>query len=93
MKEYWQKKKTGWQGELKANLQAQVTRYATRYYSYKNHIPENATPNQQALLLQHSYNYKEAQRVRQDLMDRVAKGEEIAVDVKINELIKRRKVG
>jgi hypothetical protein len=93
MKEYWQKKKLGWQGELKANLQAQVTRYATRYYSYKNHIPENATPNQQALLLQHSYNYAEAKRVRQDLMDRVAKGEEIAVDVKINELIKRRKVG
>jgi hypothetical protein len=93
MKEYWQKKKLGWQGELKANLQTQVTRYASRYYSYKNHIPENATPNQQALLLQHSYNYAEAKRVRQDLMDRVEKGEEIAVDVKINELIKRRKVG
>ena len=93
MKEYWQKKKLGWQGELKVNLQAQVTRYASRYYSYKNNMPENATPNQQALLLQHSYNYAEAKRVRQDLMDRVEKGEEIAVDVKINELIKRRKVG
>jgi hypothetical protein len=93
MKEYWQKKRDGWIDILKTNLQAQVTRYASRYYSYKNHLPENPTPNQHALLLQHSYNYKEAQRVRQDLMDRVAKGEEIAVDVKINELIKRRKVG
>ena len=93
MKEYWQKKRLGWQSELKTNLQAQVTRYATRYYSYKNHLPENPTPNQHAMLEQHSYNYKEAQRVRKDLMDRVAKGEEIAVDVKINELIKRRKVG
>jgi hypothetical protein len=93
MKEYWQKKRTGWQDELKANLQAQVTRYATRYYSYKTQLPENATPNQQALLLQHSYNYKEAQRVRKDLMDRVAKGEVIDPATKINELIKRRKAG
>lgn len=93
MKEYWQKKKLGWQSELKANLQAQVTRYATRYYSYKNNMPEQATPQQHALLDQHSYNYKEAQRVRKDLMERVAKGEEIAVDVQINELIKRRKAG
>jgi hypothetical protein len=93
MKEYWQKKRTGWQDELKANLQAQVTRYATRYYSYKNQMPENATPNQQALLLQHSYNYKEAQRVRKDLMGRVARGEVIDPATKINELIKRRKVG
>jgi len=93
MKEYWQKKKLGWQSELKANLQAQVTRYATRYYSYKNHLPEDATPNQNALLLQHSYNYKEAQRIRKDLMNRVQAGEVMAVDVQINELIKRRKAG
>jgi len=93
MKEYWEKKRLGWQSELKANLQAQVTRYATRYYSYKNHLPENPTPNQHALLDQHSYNYAEAKRIRQDLMNRVQAGEEIAVDVQINELIKRRKVG
>jgi hypothetical protein len=95
MKEYWQKKKLGWQGELKVNLQAQVTRYASRYYSYKNNLPDYElwTTAQHALLDQHSYNYAEAKRVRQDLMDRVEKGEEIAVDVKINELIKRRKVG
>ena len=93
MKEYWEKKRLGWQSELKANLQAQVTRYATRYYSYKNHLPEDATPNQNALLLQHSYNYKEAQRIRKDLMNRVQAGEVMAVDVQINELIKRRKVG
>jgi hypothetical protein len=93
MKEYWEKKRLGWVDILKANLQTQVTTYAQRYYSYKNNMPEQATPQQHAMLEQHSYNYKEAQRVRKDLMGRVAKGEEIAVDVKINELIKRRKVG
>ena len=93
MKEYWQKKKLGWHDELKDNLQKQVTTYANRYYSYKNQMPENATPNQQALLLQHSYNYKEAQRVRQELINKIKAGEEVDPAVKINELIKRRKVG
>ena len=93
MKEYWEKKRLGWQDELKTNLQSQVTTYANRYYSYQNNMPEDPTPKQHAMLEQHSYNYKEAQRVRKDLMGRVAKGEEIAVDVQINELIKRRKVG
>ena len=93
MKEYWEKKRTLWQDELKTNLQKQVTAYANRYYSYQNQMPEQPTPNQNALLLQHSYNYKEAQRVRKDLMERARAGEKIAVDVKINELIKRRKVG
>jgi hypothetical protein len=93
MREYWEKKRLGWVDVLKANLQAQVTTYANRYYSYKNSMPEDPTPNQNALLLQHSYNYKEAQRVRKDLINQVQAGEEVAVDVKINELIKRRKVG
>jgi hypothetical protein len=93
MKEYWQKKKLGWQDELKTNLQAQVTTYANRYYSYKIKMPEQATPQQHAMLEQHSYNYAEAKRVRQDLMNRIKSGEEVAVDVKINELIKRRKAG
>jgi len=93
MKEYWQKKRTLWQDEVKTNLQKQVTTYANRYYSYQNHLPEDPTPNQNALLLQHSYNYKEAQRIRQDLMNKIKAGEVIAVDVQINELIKRRKVG
>ena len=93
MKEYWEKKRTLWQDELKANLQAQVTRYASRYYSYKNNMLEDATPAQHALLDQHRYNYAEAKRIRQDLIDRVKAGEVMAVDVKINELIKRRKVG
>ena len=93
MKEYWEKKRALWQDELKANLQKQVTTYANRYYSYQNHLPEDPTPNQNALLLQHKYNYAEAKRIRQDLIDRVKAGEVMAVDVKINELIKRRKVG
>jgi hypothetical protein len=93
MKEYWQKKKLGWQDELKANIQAQVTTYANRYYSYKNNMPEQATPQQHALLDQHSYNYAEAKRIRQDLMTKAKAGEVVAVDVKINELIKRRKAG
>jgi hypothetical protein len=97
MKEYWQKKKLGWQSELKSNLQKQVTTYANRYYSYQNQMPEDPTPNQNALLLQHSYNYKEAQRIRKDLLEQASKavkdGREISPDTKINELIKRRKVG
>jgi hypothetical protein len=96
MKEYWQKKRLGWVDELKANLQKQVTTYANRYYSYQNQMPDDpnqVTPKQHALLDQHSYNYAEAKRIRQDLIDRVKAGEVVAVDVKINELIKRRKVG
>jgi len=93
MKEYWQKKRLGWQDELKTNLQKQVTTYANRYYSYKNQLGDNPTTAQHAMLEQHGYNYKEAQRVRQDLLEQVKAGEEVAVDVKINELIKRRKVG
>ena len=93
MKEYWQKKKLGWQDEVKTNLQKQVTAYANRYYSYQNQMPEDPTPKQHAMLEQHSYNYAEAKRVRQELMIKVRAGEVIAVDVQINELIKRRKVG
>jgi hypothetical protein len=95
MKEYWQKKRLGWQDELKTNLQAQVTTYANRYYSYKNKLPDYElwTTAQHAMLDQHSYNYAEAKRIRRDLMNKVLVGEVVAVDVKINELIKRRKVG
>jgi hypothetical protein len=93
MKEYWQKKKLGWQDEVKTNLQKQVTAYANRYYSYQNQMPEDATPLQHALLDQHSYNYAEAKRVRQEILNQIKSGQEVAVDVKINELIKRRKVG
>jgi hypothetical protein len=93
MKEYWQKKRTLWQDELKASLQKQVTAYANRYYSYQNQMPEEATPQQHAMLDQHKYNYAEAKRIRQDLMNQVQAGEVVDVDTKINELIKRRKVG
>jgi hypothetical protein len=95
MKEYWEKKRDGWIDVLKANLQTQVTTYANRYYSYKNNLPEHelATPAQHALLSQHSYNYAEAKRIRQDLMEQAKAGREISPDIKINELIKRRKVG
>jgi hypothetical protein len=97
MKEYWQKKKLGWQDELKTNLQKQVTTYANRYYSYKNNMPEDATPKQHALLDQHKYNYAEAKRIRQDLLEQaqqaVESGREFSPDTRINELIKRRKVG
>ena len=93
MKEYWQKKRTLWQDDLKTNLQKQVTAHANRYYSYQNQMPESPTPKQHAMLDQHKYNYAEAKRIRQDLMNRVQAGEVVDVDTKINELIKRRKVG
>ena len=94
MKEYWEKKRTLWQDELRTNLQAQVTAYANRYYSYQNQMPDEPnqiTPRQHAMLGQHSYNYAEAKRIRQDLMEKALSGERIEVDVKIVELIKRRK--
>jgi hypothetical protein len=95
MKEYWQKKKLGWQSELKTNLQTQVTTYANRYYSYKNNLPDYElwTTAQHALLDQHSYNYAEAKRIRQDLLEQAKAGREFSPDIKINELIKRRKAG
>ena len=99
MKEYWQKKKTGWVDELRINLQAQVTTYANRYYSYKNQLGDTPTDRQHALLEQHDYNYAEAQRIRKDLLEQAKKvaetgiGTSVPKDVKINDLIKRRKVG
>ena len=91
MKDYWQKKRTGWVDQLKDNLQKQVTTYANRYYSYKNQLGDNPTPTQHAMLEQHSYNYAEAKRIRQDLLEQAKAGREISPDTKINELIKRRK--
>jgi len=98
MKEYWQKKKLGWHDELKTNLQKKVTTYANRYYSYKNKLSDYDSPNQttqaqHAMLDQHSYNYAEAKRIRQEILNQIKSGQEVAVDTKINELIKRRKVG
>jgi hypothetical protein len=95
MKEYWQKKRLGWVDELKANLQKQVTRYASRYYSYKNNLPDYElwTTAQHAMLDQHRYNYAEARRIRQDLLEQAKNGKEFSPDVQINELIKRRKAG
>ena len=93
MKEYWENKRLSWQSELKSNLQAQVTTYANRYYSYQNQMPEHPTDRQHAMLEQHSYNYKEAQRIRKELMKQAKDGREISPDTKINDLIKRRKVG
>jgi polyhydroxyalkanoate synthesis regulator phasin len=95
MKEYWEKKRTLWQDELKANLQAQVTAHANRYYSYKNNLSDNdnPTPQQHAMLDQHRYNYEEAKRVRQDLMEQAKSGTNVPTDIKIETQIKRRKVG
>lgn len=93
MKEYWQKKRTGWVEILKANLQAQVTTYANRYYSYKNQMPENPTPRHHAMLEQHSYNYAEAKRIRQDLLEQAKAGREFSPDINIATQIKRRKAG
>ena len=97
MKEYWEKKRLGWIDELKTNLQKQVTAYANRYYSYKNTLSDQEqnlmTPAQHALLSQHSYNYKEAQRVRKDLMEKAKAGTSVPTDIKIETQIKRRKVG
>jgi hypothetical protein len=87
MKEHWQGVKAKPIKELQRNLAQQVAKYANRYNALKSYDPQHAN------LEQHRYSYDEAKRVRDDLMDRANAGEKIAVDVKLNELIKRRKVG
>lgn len=83
MKERWQKVRDKPIKELKDNLQKQVAIYARRYHAYK------ITPKaQHALIEQHRWNYQEAKRVRDVLMDRAKTGTNVPTDVKINELIK-----
>ena len=83
MKEHWQKVKAKPSVELKANIQKQVDKYRARYATAKN--------TQNASLAQNSWNYEEAKRVRKEVFDRLAQGEQFAVDLKIEQFFKPKK--
>ena len=82
MKEYWREKKTGWEKPFKAKIQRQVAKYLNRYQSYKSILtkginanpPKMPTPTQHAKLAQHSWNYKEAKRVRDEVFAKIDEG-------------------
>lgn len=91
MKEYWQKKRGDAIAQAKKNIQQQVAKYANRYHAYKAGKP--TTPAQHAMLEQHRYNYEEAKRVRDELLEQIRLGTNVPVDVKLYELFKtKRKV-
>ena len=86
MKEHWQDKRNAPIKELKKNLAQQVAKFASRYHATKSNDPHHAN------LPQHKYSYDEAKRVRDDLLSRATSGEAIDPTIKINELIKRRRM-
>ena len=80
MKEYWQKKKAQPSEQLKASIQQQVVRYSKRASAGKR--------LQDATRAKNSWNYQEAKRVKKELFDRLAEGEQFAVDLKIEQFFK-----
>lgn len=70
MKEYWQKKRSCEVTQTKDNIQKQVAKYSNRYHSTKAQIKSGkATPNQAARLPQYRYEYEEAKRIRDNLIE------------------------
>ena len=62
-------------------LQKQVDQYANRYYSTRSQIKgKTATPKQEARLPQYAYEYQEAKRIRDELVEQRYEG---AVDVSL----------
>jgi hypothetical protein len=81
MKEYWQKKRSCEFTQTKANIQAQVNQYANRYHSTRSQIKnKTATPKQEARLPQYRYEYEEAKRIRDELVEQRYEG---VVDVSL----------
>lgn len=89
MKEYWQGIKDKHIKDLNTALQQQVAQYKSRYNTYRNYTKRiEATPQQHALLRQHSLAYEQAKNIKKDLMVRAKAGEQIAPDIKIVTLLK-----
>ena len=94
MKEYWAKKKTEWVTPLKAKIQRQVAKYKNRYQAYRRNLEKSneagkpSTTAQHAKLIQHSWNYKEAQRVRDEVFKQIDKGKRYEPLFHIQTLIK-----
>lgn len=82
MKEEWQKRRNVPVKELKKNLAQQVAKFASRYHATKSNNPQHA------MLEQHRWNYEEAKRVRNYLMDRAQSGHYVDPTTRIESLIK-----
>lgn len=80
MREYWQDKKSEPNKKLRRHLQQQVAKYGNRYRASKN--------LQDATRLQNSWNYQEAKRIMQDLLEQAEAGIAVPQDVQIASLIK-----
>lgn len=82
MKEHWQKVKTKPATELKKHLSQQVAKFASRYHATKSNNPQHA------MLEQHRWNYEEAKRVRDMLLEKINKGGDIDPTIQIELLMK-----
>jgi hypothetical protein len=80
MKEYWETKKNEPITLLKRNLQDQLNRIRNRHYASKN--------LQDATKEQNRWNYMEAKRIMQDLLEQAQVGVEIPTTIQIASLIK-----
>jgi hypothetical protein len=80
MRVYWQKVKSEPITILKRNLQDQLNRIRNRHYASKN--------LQDATKEQNRWNYMEAKRIMQDLLEQAKNGVNIPHDVQIASLIK-----
>jgi hypothetical protein len=80
MKETWEKRKTQPYKTLKRNLQDQLNRYGNRHFA--------STHLQDATREQNRWNYQEAKRIREDLLNRALNGEDIPPLIQIASLIK-----
>ena len=75
MKEYWQKKRLCGFTQAKAQIQKQVQGYANRYHSTKAQIKAGtATVKQHARLPQYAYEYNEAKKIRDNLIEQKHEG-------------------
>jgi hypothetical protein len=80
MKERWQKVKNEPIKQLKAHIQKQFAKFASRH--------RGAKYLQDATRLQNSWNYQEAKRIRDDLVERIDRGEHIDPSIQIHTLFK-----
>jgi hypothetical protein len=80
MKQYWEDKKNEPIAKLKRHLQDQLNRFGNRHFASKN--------LQQATQEQNSWNYAEAKRIKNYLLDRAQSGHYVDPTIQIAPLIK-----
>jgi hypothetical protein len=80
MRQYWETKKNEPIALLKRNLQDQVNRLGNKHFASKN--------LQDATKEQNRWNYMEAKRIMQDLLEQAKNGREISPNTQLASLIK-----